>query len=107
MAPRSKQPFTKPKPEVAASPFVELGATGLRQFSGYVREEWLRDLQGRKGIVVYKEMRDNDPIIGAMFFAIELLLRGVKFSVEPLDETNKDDAAAADFIESCIGDMEQ
>lgn len=89
------------------TPFVELGATGLRAFGGYVREEWFRDLQGRRGIIVFKEMRDNDPIIGAMFFAIELLLRAVKFTAEPLDENDPADQSAADFVESCLGDMEQ
>ena len=29
--------------------FTEFGANGLRQYSGYVREEWLPQLIGRKG----------------------------------------------------------
>lgn len=87
-------------------PFVEFGATGLKQFSGYVREEWLRDLQGWRGIRVLREMRDNDAVIGAIFFAIEMLLRGVTFNVEPVDTANGDDVGAADFVNSAIADME-
>lgn len=83
--------------------FTEFGATGLRQYSGYVREEWLRDLVGRRGLLMYREMRDNDPIIGAIFFAIEMLLRGVSFHVEAGDEKSQE---AADFVESCLGDTE-
>lgn len=86
--------------------FTEFGASGLKQYSGYVREEWLPQLIGRKGLLVLKEMRDNDPIIGAVFFAIEMLLRGVSFHVEGADATT-DNQAAADFVESCLGDMEQ
>lgn len=86
--------------------YVELGATGLRQFSGYVREEWLRDLQGWRGLRMYREMRDNDPIIGAMFFALEMPLRGISFTVQPEDATNKDDVEAAAFVTSCMADME-
>lgn len=90
----------------SSSPFVELGAAGLRQYGGYVREEWLKDLQGWRGIRMLREMRDNDPVIGAIFFAIEMLLRGVAFTVEPVGTTS-DDTEAADFINSCLTDMEQ
>lgn len=86
--------------------FGELGATGLRQFGGYVREEWLRDLSGWRGVRMFREMRDNDPIIGAMFFATEMLLRAVSFHVDPVGK-NPDDAEAADFVNSCVADMEQ
>lgn len=86
--------------------FVEFGATGLRQFSGYVREEWLRELTGWRGIRMYREMRDNDPIIGAMFFAIEFLLRGVDFRFEPATDS-PDDAEAAEFCQQCMTDTEQ
>lgn len=83
--------------------YGEFGATGLKQYSGYVREEWLPDLIGRKGLLKLREMRDNDPIIGAIFFAIEMLLRGVSFHVEG---ASAGDQEAADFVESCLGDTE-
>src|SRR5712671_4951172 len=86
--------------------YSEFGASGLKQYAGYVREEWLPQLIGRKGILVLKEMRDNDPIIGAIFFAIEMLLRGVPFHIKAADSTS-DSEEAADFVESCLGDMEQ
>lgn len=84
----------------------EFGASGLRQYSGYVREEWLRALIGRKGMMTLREMRDNDPIIAAIFTAVEMLLRPVPFRVEPETEGNDDDEKAADFVQSCFGDME-
>lgn len=90
----------------AAALTQEFGASGLRQYSGYVREEWLRALIGRKGMLVLREMRDNDAIINAVFTAIEMLLRPVPFRVEPDNEKNKDDQNAADFVQSCFGDME-
>lgn len=88
-----------------AGRYEELGATGLRQFSGYVREEWLRDLQGWRGLRILREMRDNDPIIGAFIFAIEMLTRKVKFHVEG-ETPSPEDQEAADFITSCMADME-
>lgn len=97
------------RPVDPASPgatYLEFGATGLRQYGGYVREEWLRELQGWRGMRVLREMRDNDPIVGAIFFAIEMLLRGVSFHVEGVGSA-PEDQQAADFVTSCLADMER
>lgn len=90
----------------APKPMVEYGATGLRQFSGYVREEFLKDLTGWRGQRMFREMRDNDPVIGGMFFAVERLLMGVDFTIEPASQ-DLADQEAADFVNSAIGDTEQ
>ncbi len=90
--------------EETRAAMVELGSTGLSRFGGYVDEEWLTDLKGTKAIKVYKEMRDNDPVIGAILFAIRMLCRQVSWSVDPAGSTNEDLEAAA-FLESCLYDM--
>jgi hypothetical protein len=86
---------------------TEYGAPGLKQYSGYVREEFLKNLLGWQAARMYREMRDNDPVVGAMFFALEMLLRSVPLSIEPLDNNNPDDIEAAAFVSSCLTDMEQ
>lgn len=95
---------TGKKPAGVGGP--ESGATGLRAFSGYVREEFLPELSGRRGLQITKEMRDNDNTVGGIMFAAEMLVRGVSFHVEAEDGTNHDDQMAADFVESCVSDME-
>jgi len=84
--------------------FLELGSTGLSRWGGYIAEEWLPELQGVKAIRVYKEMRDNDPVIGAILFAIKMLCRQVTWRVEAAGTSNADREAAA-FLESCLYDM--
>ena len=69
--------------ENSTPPFYELGVTGLKRTAGYVDEEFLAALKGRKGVQVYREMGDNDPIAGALLFAITQLIRGVDWSVVP------------------------
>lgn len=84
---------------------TEIGSTGLRMYGGQVYEENLRQLQGKLGFRVYAEMRDNDPIVGAILFIIDKLLRNVKWKVEPADAS----IAAADvatFVDQCMHDME-
>lgn len=84
--------------------YNELGRTGLKHFSGTLYEEWLPQLQGDRGVKIYTEMRDNSPVIGAMLFAIEHLLRSVDWYVEPASDAVPDQEAA-DFISSCMDDM--
>lgn len=84
----------------------EIGSTGLNRFGGYVNEEFLRELKGRKGIEVYREMSKNDATIGALVFAIKMLIRQVQWPVEAFAETTIDEENAA-FLETCFDDMEQ
>lgn len=82
----------------------QYGQTGLNRDSWYVNEEFLNDLRGTNGTRVYKEMRENDPVIGATFFAIEMFLRRVPWYVDP---DNESDAAKknADYLRECKDDM--
>lgn len=86
------------------SPFTELGTTGLKIYAGQVREEFLIQLQGRRYYRILQEMRDNDPVIGAIMFSIEMLVRQVAWSAEP-ESDKPEDLQAADFLESCLDDM--
>lgn len=83
----------------------EIGSTGLKAYGGQVYEENLRQLAGSLGFKTFAEMRDNDPIVGAILFIIDKLLRNVKWKVVPADES----IAAADvanFVTECMNDME-
>ena len=53
----------------------EIGRIGQKRFGGTFYEEFLRDLRGKKGIETYREMAENDDTIGAILFAIEMLIR--------------------------------
>lgn len=94
--------FRRPAQEVQA--FSEIGYSGLNHWSGDIKEEFLKDLQGKRGIKIYKEMRDNDPILGAVLFAVQMLIRQASWKVVPFDETNEH-IKRAKFIESCMTDM--
>lgn len=90
--------------KAASSLPAEIGATGLVRSGGYVQEEFLPELQGDKATKVYKEMRDNDPILGALVFAITNLMRQIKWSVKPGSE-EQDGLDKAQFLEECMNDM--
>ena len=81
-----------------------IGQTGLNRSGGYVYEEWLPQLSGNRATKVYREMRDNDAVVGAIILAIESLIREVEWRVVPANDSTEA-AAAAVFLEQCIGDM--
>lgn len=69
------------EPSGTGESFQELGVTGLKVASGYIFEEFLPELKGQRGIKIYTEMRDNDATIGAILFALKMILRKVKWNV--------------------------
>ncbi len=85
--------------------FKQLGTTGLKRYGPYVYEEFLPELRWPRAGKVYQEMADNDPVIGAILYLAEMLIRGTSWSVEPVS-TSKEDTEAAEFLESCMNDME-
>lgn len=90
-------------------PDDESGRTGLRIVTGEVEEEFLPALRGRRARKVFAEMSDNDPVIGSVLHAIDMLLRGVEWSVSPAtgDDIDTDVAEEhAEFVRECMEDME-
>lgn len=92
-------------PEIKIDPFVELGVSGLRRTGGVITDEFINKLRGRQGALLWREMSDNDPVVGALIFAIQRLILQIDWRVEPYEQGNEIDKEVADFIESCMYDM--
>ena len=89
---------------MAKPDLTELGTSGLRRSGGFITEEFLNALRGRRGLLVYREMADNDPVIGSILYAIEKVILRLDWRVDPFDDS---DAAKelAEFVDSCLEDM--
>lgn len=61
----------------------EIGRIGQRRYGGVIYEEFLHELRGKRGIEAYREMSENDDVVGAILFAIEMLVRQTDWNVEP------------------------
>ena len=83
----------------------EIGRIGQKRYGGTFYEEFLRELRGKKGVETYREMAENDDTIGAILFAVEMLIRQASWNVEPGGDTPKD-KEAAEFVEQCMHDMQ-
>lgn len=82
----------------------EQGTTGLRYWGNAVYEEFLPQLRWPQAGRVYQEMAANDPVIGAVLFLCEELIRKCTWTVEPCSK-NEADIEVAQFVESCLHDM--
>jgi len=85
---------------------IELGVYGKNTYTGDIRaDEFLQELRGKKAIQKYREMRDNNAIIGSIMYAVEQTLRDVKIDVVPADNS-AEAQKEADFLKSVLDDMD-
>lgn len=87
----------------------EVGSTGAvsgMQTSGlgFRQDEFLPRLRGSHAIKTYREMKDNDPVIGATLMAMDMMLRRVEWHVEPVSDA-PEAQEAAEFVDSVLIDM--
>lgn len=88
-----------------ADDMISLGSTGLARSGGMVFEEWLPRLRGSRARRVYREMRDNEALIGASLKLTENLIVQADWMFQPADDS---EAATrwAEFVTDAAADME-
>ena len=86
--------------------YSPIGVSGLSHWGGRVNEEFLTELQGDRWARVVREMTTNDPMIGGILFAIEMLIRQVDWSVAPASG-DAADVELAQFVDDCLHDMRE
>lgn len=88
------------------SNFTETGVAGGYDFRYGIRtDDSIVALRGQEGIRRLREMRENDPTVGAILIAIEMLVKGAKWTFRPADSSDQAKEAAA-FAQSCMDDMD-
>ena len=83
----------------------EIGRIGQRRYGGVFYEEFLRELRGRRGIEAFHEMAENDDMVGAILFAVKMLVKQTDWTIESGGNSAKD-KEAAEFVQSCLDDMQ-
>lgn len=85
---------------------IELGVYGKNTYTGDIRaDEFLQELRGKKAIQKYREMRDNNAIIGSIMYAVEQTLRDVKIDVVAANDT-EEAKKEVEFLKSVLDDMD-
>src|SRR5688572_18350911 len=75
-------------------PYAELGVSGVVRQGGIVEDEILPDLRGDRRKRVIREMIYNDATIGALLFALKMLIRQVDWRIDAASDENTDQDAA-------------
>jgi hypothetical protein len=84
-----------------ARPFVELGvASDTNPSWGLRQDEFIVQLRGRHGVKKYREMAENDPIIGAILTSMTMMLRSIEWRVEGKSNS------AVEFVNSVMHGMD-
>jgi hypothetical protein len=86
--------------------FQELGASGLRRSGGFVLEEFLPQLQGTLARQAYREMSDNDPVIGGILLAFNEVMGRLDWHIEKPEDATPEELLAYDFIAGAFEDAE-
>lgn len=94
-----------PKAKTPAIDLEEIGTSGVNRWGGYVNDEFIRELQGRRGMAKYREMAFNDYAVWTMMFALQQLIARVSWSVAPSDPNDAEAVEIAEFVDSCRQDM--
>jgi hypothetical protein len=81
------------------------GVTGLKRSGGRLLEEFHPKLRGHKADKVYREMADNNPLIGAALWLMEALVRQAKWRFEAPKDTGERGQWVADRFNEMKDDM--
>jgi len=90
--------------EASPQPYSQIGRSGLDTtgMSGF--DFVLPQLRGTRGVKIFREMQQTEPIIGATLLTYESLTRQAEWHVEPASD-DPEDHGVAEFVESCFYDM--
>jgi hypothetical protein len=103
-------PVPTPIDKAKGPDMAQMANLGLYRSSGLVQREFITALRGNRANETWREMSENDAVVGAVLFQIDMLLRQVEWDVEPTPSSDNGeisdyDIERADFLRSCMDDM--
>jgi hypothetical protein len=104
--PLGSAPTQRQIAERPAARFATYGDSGLKRYSGYIVEEWQAELRGQNGAKTYREMIDNEPVLGVSVRAQELLVASAPVQVKAAESDDPRAEDARRFVAECIEDLE-
>jgi hypothetical protein len=103
---KTDQPTVLLKAVNKPRPTEEIGAQGLKEFGGFLQEEFVHDLRGQRGALRYKEMVDNCPAVDAALSTMKnASSRAIQDGMIEGFSDKAEDRERAEFVEECFEDM--
>jgi excisionase family DNA binding protein len=104
LVPQDTQAVAAPRQRKEAVPLRTPGLTGLKRWGGYVHDEWHPKLRGKKAIKTYREMSDNDAVLGSVGYSMRSYIEQASRDIEPKDDSPLAEQIA-EHVRTCIDDM--
>lgn len=84
---------------------AELGVAGAYYPGSELKhDEFINELRGIRGIKKYREMRENDPVVGSVLTSMDMMIRAVEWDYIPGTGAGAEDGV--NFMKSIFSDME-
>ena len=83
---------------------VEYATSGLQRAGGFISDDFIPALRGTNGRRTYREMSDNDPIIGGVLAAYRNVLSQLNYYFDPADKS-VEAHQILQFVEEAWSDM--
>lgn len=95
-----------PEFEIGGTPVkvVEVGSTGTDIQSGYLFEEYLNDLQGKKAADIFDKMRRSDPKVKMILSAMKNPIKSANWEVAQIGEETREAEIQQAFIKHILFD---
>lgn len=84
---------------------AEIGTAGA-YFPGMQlkQDEFITELRGLRGIKKYREMRENDPVVGSVMTSMDMMIRAIEWTYTPGSGPGGEEGV--EFIKSVFADMD-
>jgi hypothetical protein len=97
--------FEKAKRGPLPSSHSRISRPGIGRTGTYLDDEILRQLRGKRKYQAFREMRDNEAVVGATLLGIENSIRRAQWRFKPANHTSRA-AKIAEFFDTCLIDMD-
>lgn len=98
--------MTDNTPARKAASLRAVGTSGVVHYGGVLyRDDYDRAFRGLEHDRTIRQML-NDPVVGAVLYAMEMWLRRVRWTVKAKDDSNATAVEYKAFVESCLDDMD-
>lgn len=94
------------QPAPAAPQIAPMGATGLEHHVGFVNDEKLLKLKGRRAMKEFREMYDNDAVVGGVVRLATEMVAQTEYDVEAAGADPANDLKAQMICKTSLGDMQ-
>lgn len=96
------QPTITPMESPAKLQLKGIGNSGTQVFGGYFSEEYLHDIRGRRGALIWDEIRRSEAQVAMLLNAMTNPIKAANWDVEAYDESDPECVKHKELVKKCL-----